>query len=166
MVGRAGDGCSSLLLAGDTSARLWFRSHIGSAFATRWLWLSVSSAASCRLVTACDDVADFDLGFGHAASKHFAESCAELAELRRAGATHHPASRWHLGCLGHEGLPLVFGIHGRVGAVVWAGVRVRSWYVSHRRLVMRFRTVWLTRRCSEPGITLWFAIHASRGPGR
>src|ERR1043166_9950016 len=73
------------------------------------------------------------------------------------------ANRWRLSAncwfrfsvspaaLGHEGLPLVFSFPGRVGAVVWPGMRGRSWYVRDRGLVMKPRIVRPNMRPSQHG---------------
>src|SRR5204862_4118867 len=104
------------------------RSHLGGPFAPRGLGLSVSSPTSACALTAGGNLTDSGLGRGDAAPKQCADSRAELAELRRARAAYPSAFRQHLGCVDYEGLPLVFSLHCRAGAVVWAGVRVRSWY--------------------------------------
>ena len=137
MVGRAGNGCAALLLANYADARCRLRCHFGGKVAARRLGLSIPSQASNRSRAVGGHFPDSPLGCGDGTSEYVAESCSELAELRFTYAACRPASRQCLGCLGHERLSLVFSIHGRVGAVVWAGVRIRSWYVSYRRLAMR-----------------------------
>lgn len=118
--------------------------------------------SSIRFFTVGSDVADSYLGHGHGASKRFAESRAELAELCRAGASYRSATRQHLGCLVDEGLSLVFGFHGRVGAVVCVGVCIRGWYVSYRRLVMGFlRPNPHLRPALSPPVGMKFDYHRS-----
>ena len=126
MVGRTGDERLALLLAGYTSARRRFDYHPGGEASNRWLGISVSVTSSTYSFAAGGDLTDSGLGSDDGAPNRFADLSAELGELRRACACSRPATRQHLGCLRYQGPAVVFGVRGRIGAVVWAGLCIRG----------------------------------------
>ncbi len=137
MVGRAGDECIVVFLAGYAGACRRVRHHLGSEVSNRLPRFSISVASSTHSLATGGDVAHSGLGSDDAVPDRFTEPSAELAELRRACSASRPATRQHLGCLRHEGIPVVLGVRRRIRAVAWAGVCVRGWHVGQRRLAMR-----------------------------